>query len=291
MKQFVASWLVLALTSHLSAAENALYSELISVGVRMSSGKAVELPPPTLADGLSAAEQQTAIKQIAGASHPLEALTRRSVVAPFVLKITNVDAATNQPYTTYRLDLWFVAYGNFERTSDEQFLKQQFEAEVNTSADSSSPELRPLSPADLAARHISLTADQRVFAGKLVLFDRVRLNLALLGQQTRSADSVLVAVAPDRRFDADAQYPNRWQKLLRDEATKLQVGPQQPYQGAGGYVKATRLAEPAGAVFIEYHMVFEEPRAWFDGANLLRSKLPLVCQDGVRKFRRRVAGQ
>ena len=45
----------------------------------------------------------------------------------------------------------------------------------------------------------------------------------------------------------------------------------------------------SGAVLVEYHLVFEEPQGWFGGSNLLRSKLPLVCQDGVRKFRRRMA--
>ena len=57
----------------------------------------------------------------------------------------------------------------------------------------------------------------------------------------------------------------------------------------GGYMKASRLAQPSGAVLVEYHLVFEEPQGWFGGSNLLRSKLPLVCQDGVRKFRRRMA--
>jgi hypothetical protein len=53
-------------------------------------------------------------------------------------------------------------------------------------------------------------------------------------------------------------------------------------------VKATRLAAPAGALFVEYHVVFLEPQGWFRGTNLLRSKLPIVAQDLVRKFRRRM---
>jgi hypothetical protein len=36
-------------------------------------------------------------------------------------------------------------------------------------------------------------------------------------------------------------------------------------------------------------MIFDEPNGWFGGANLLRSKLPLVIQDEVRNFRRRLA--
>jgi hypothetical protein len=77
--------------------------------------------------------------------------------------------------------------------------------------------------------------------------------------------------------------------LVRDEAGKQKLGQPHPYHAAGGYLKATRLHEPAGAVLVEYHLTFDEPAGWFSGANLLRSKLPIVSQDGVRKFRRRFA--
>jgi hypothetical protein len=36
-------------------------------------------------------------------------------------------------------------------------------------------------------------------------------------------------------------------------------------------------------------VTFIEPREWFHGTNLLRSKLPIVAQDIVRKFRRNLA--
>jgi hypothetical protein len=65
------------------------------------------------------------------------------------------------------------------------------------------------------------------------------------------------------------------------------IGPARPYIGAAWYSKATKLQQPQGAVLFEYHIVFDEPEGWFNGANLLRSKLPLLVQDGVRKFRRR----
>ena len=36
-------------------------------------------------------------------------------------------------------------------------------------------------------------------------------------------------------------------------------------------------------------ILFDEPVGWFNGANLLRSKLPIVVQEGVRKFRPQLA--
>ena len=83
--------------------------------------------------------------------------------------------------------------------------------------------------------------------------------------------------------------PNCWHSISIDDAGRRQIGPPQPYAGLGSYVKATRLAEPAGAVFIEYHVVYAEPQGWFHGANLLRSKLPIVAQDLVRRLRRKMA--
>jgi len=50
-------------------------------------------------------------------------------------------------------------------------------------------------------------------------------------------------------------------------------------------MKITRLAEPAGALFVEQHIVFAEPTGWFGGANLLRSKLPPVVQYAIRTTR------
>jgi hypothetical protein len=34
------------------------------------------------------------------------------------------------------------------------------------------------------------------------------------------------------------------------------------------------------------HTAFHEPQGWFEGHNVLRSKLPLVTKENVRTFRR-----
>jgi hypothetical protein len=39
-------------------------------------------------------------------------------------------------------------------------------------------------------------------------------------------------------------------------------------------------------MFAEQHIVYSEPYCWFDGANLLRSKLPPVMKTIVRNMRR-----
>jgi hypothetical protein len=148
-----------------------------------------------------------------------------------------------------------------------------------------------LSDEQLQLRNIVPQRDKRFLAVRFTLFDRVKATLVMQSMLTRTSDSVVVAAVLDPRFDHDPEFPNSWQSIHRDEAGRTTIDKPRPYAGMGWYCKATRLLQPAGAVFIEYHLVFDEPQGWFNGANLLRSKLPLVVQDGIRKFRRRFAGQ
>jgi hypothetical protein len=118
-----------------------------------------------------------------------------------------------------------------------------------------------------------------------------RVELAVTGNVCWSltADSLLLAGRIDPRFDGDKEFPNHWRPMGRDEEGKPELGPARPYPAGGHYLKVTRLAEPQGALFVEYHLVFIEPKGWFNGANLLRSKVPFVAQSGVRWFRRELA--
>jgi hypothetical protein len=98
-------------------------------------------------------------------------------------------------------------------------------------------------------------------------------------------ESVLVAAEVDPRFLGDPEFPNQWQPIVGKGGAR-KFGQANPWSGAGFYMKITKLAEPAGAVLVEQHVIFVEPTGWFDGANLLRSKLPVVVQTSVRTLRR-----
>ena len=45
---------------------------------------------------------------------------------------------------------------------------------------------------------------------------------------------------------------------------------------------------PAGAAFIECHLVYEEDYGWFDGVNMVKQKAPAMVQEKVRTFRRKL---
>jgi hypothetical protein len=116
--------------------------------------------------------------------------------------------------------------------------------------------------------------------------DKVELHQTSRCVLTRTKDSILIASVLDPRFASDREFPNAYRQLERNELGEIKKGPMKPYRGAGGYLKATRLDDPPNSLFIEYRLVFSEPHDWFDGANLLRSKLPVLLQSRVREMRR-----
>lgn len=273
--------LVLCLAAGSSIAAESVFQSLTERGVALEETATQRLPPPTLPDGLGPAATQQALRQIADESHPLDQLLRKSVVAPFVLKITDQKPVAGA--LPRRVDLWFAAYGDLRLMSDEDFLKGQLSSN-NPNGDQAAF----LTDQELAARQIQPERGERYLAATVTLFDRVRISGVMRTQLIRSEESITAAGMIDPRFDHDPRFPNTWRSLTRDDNGNLQVGPPHVYHSAGWYCKATKLAEPAGAVLVEVHVLFDEPHGWFNGTNLLRSKLPIVVQDGVRKFRRRL---
>jgi hypothetical protein len=219
-----------------------------------------------------------------GEDYPLDEFVRASVVAPHLLRLG--DTSPSVPEAPSRsLDVFFVAFGNLKTATSREFLDRalQFNRKEGSS--------REIGAADLARRKISLKPEAARNEGfsytVLTLLDRVEIRAAGHSFWSQTADSVLAAGQLDSRFREDADFPNQWRPLLADpDRGGKKLGDPIPYDGAEYYVKVTRLVRPEGGLFVEAHLVFTEPKKWFDGANLLRSKLPPVVQDRVRAFRR-----
>jgi hypothetical protein len=267
--------------------ENDILQTLQTGSVKSSAGVVTTLPEFALPDGLDAAGQRAAIEKIGERNRPVDALLRKSVTAPFVLKITDA-----QPDTTMRrIDLWFVVHGQLEKVSDRKFLERHVKEEKEGPVQMAFL----LEPDELKTRGIELKPrpglDERYAHTHVSLFDRVYVTATGHGMETRNDESIVVASILDDRFAGDNDYANQWSPVERTPDGKLEVGDSHPYSGSGSYLKATKLKEPAGAVFVEYHIVFDEPEGWFNGANVLRTKLPILVQDQVRKFRRRLTDE
>jgi hypothetical protein len=252
---------------------NALLDALLDPGLAIGPGLRAKFPPPTMPDRLGAAEQKAVIAALIRDEYPYEDFTRRSAVTPQRLRMR--DITPSDPDAPARgVDVWFVAY-------DDTFVGWLASAAKGVGRG------QRLTKEQLGKRGIRC-ADGTPEVYKHVAFDfleKVQLRGTVRVVWTRTDESVLIAAEIDPRFVGDPEFPNQWQPVVREGGAR-KLGPAKPWGGAGFYMKITKLAEPAGAVFVEQHLIFAEPTGWFDGANLLRSKLPLVVQSSVRTTRR-----
>ena len=280
------TWLFLLTGSSAERAHeqaNPIYRDLREKGVAIGSGLKTPLPAPSMADGLDAKAQQAVIKKVAGEDYAVEELVRESVVAPHILRIR--DIKPSDPQAPARgVDVWVIAYGDLKTIANRDFLGRLL------SSNREEGKAQDLKPTDLAKRRIEIKSDNEKFEGYAHIdfnfLDRVQIQATGHSYWSETADSIVAAAELDPRFHNDPEFPNEWRPIKRSEDAKAETGPPQPYDGAGYYVKITRLLEPKSALFIEGHLIFTEPVKWFQGANLLRSKLPPVIQNQVRSARR-----
>jgi hypothetical protein len=273
-------------------ATNPLFQELRTKGFVVAGDIHPTLPAPSMPDGLDAAAQQAALAKIVGERYPVDEFVRDSVVAPFVLKFSNVPGDV---VTARGIDVWFIVYGNLNELSKVDVLKEF------TSSRADDATLHVLTATELEARHLPPTSadspqhianpgdsEERFAYTVATILERVELRQTLRCVLSRTTESVVISSLVDRRFDGDKDFPNLYHRLVRDDNGDTTKGPATPYSGAGGYMKATQLAQPKGAILVEYHSIYSEPRDWFNGANLLQSKLPILLQSRVRELRREV---
>lgn len=272
---------------------NPLLGELVEKGVAMPTGTSIKLPAPTMADGLTADAQAEVLTKAATANrYTLDQFIAKDSSAPISLKIKSKTDGTS---IVRSMDLSFVAYGKWDVLVGEKFAnsfikarKQEGEKQGNIvkrsgflTEDETKQRGLPVSP--------KTGPQERFFYTTFTLFDQAEVSATRRAVLTKTTESVIAACRIDSRFAKDAEYPNQWREVARDAAGKIVYGKPQPYSGAAFYVKATRLAKPADALFVEYHSVFNEPKGWFDGGNTLRSKLPTIAQHEVKQFRVKLA--
>jgi len=268
----------IALTSAQPAKEphenqNTLYKALLDPGLTVGSDLKAKFPPPSMPDGLDGAKQKAIITNLIGNDYTYEDFTRKSAVAPLRLRVRDINPL--DPETPVRaVDIWFVAHG------DTLLGWLGYAGKLLR-------RVKLLKKEDLAVRGIrSYDGAGEAFGhAEFDVLERVRLRSTVRVAWARTDESFLVAGEVDQRFRDDPEFPNQWQPITRDGGAR-KLGPLNPWGGGGFYLKVTRLAEPAGAMFVELHVIFAEPAGWFDGANLLRSKFPPVVQYGVRTIRK-----
>lgn len=234
------------------------------------------LPAPFMADNLTQAQQRLVIEKLPGRTQEVDEMLRLSPVAPFTVKFSDL-ASTDSTRPLRSIDLAFVTPGSLDKLAQTDFLERLLNSGRNDAA------IKPLTDAPQKVKN----AQEALAHVSIPLMDRVLLDGTIHTMWTRNTHSLILAGQVDPRFTNDVKYPNRWRTLQRDGDGKLApTGPAKPYDTAAFYFKFTPLTGVPDALFVEWHLVFAEPTAWFDGANLLRSKLPIVLQTKIRAFRR-----
>jgi hypothetical protein len=283
---------LVALAAAGPTAANPLFQELVTKGVKMSDGTRAKLPLPILADGLDAAGQRAALGKVADARNSVKDLLAKSFYAPVVVKVRTVKPSEGEGPAIRAVDLWFTLHGDWNTLTSQKFLES-----VLKPADEGPSRVVArsgfLNDQELAARKLSPVVkegyEERFVYSTFSLFERVEISATRFAVLTRDKSVVLAAGRVDPRFAKDADYPNQWRPLTRNAQAEIERGPAHPGISGGGYAKITRLVEPADAVLVECHIVYEEPYGWFDGANLVKQKGPLIVLEKVRVFRRKLA--
>ena len=149
-------------------------------------------------------------------------------------------------------------------------------------------------PADaLQARKVQAAPKDEWYAhlsGRLL--DRIQVEVTDRVVASRTAGSLVVASRTADAFDHDRgekDLPNHWLNVFPGGKGQVPGSYAHRYPGGGGYAKISRLEAYPGALLVEVHAAFIEPKEWFQGAPILRSKIALVAQDRIRKLRRDLA--
>ena len=107
-------WFVLFAVQFVSPciAANSIYETLLEKGLALSPQETVKLPPPILRDGMTAAQQKQAIEAMLAGKYNWESFARKSLVAPFLLRINDEGRESGQ--VGRRVDLYFITYGSLD---------------------------------------------------------------------------------------------------------------------------------------------------------------------------------
>jgi hypothetical protein len=269
---------------------NPVFEELLEKGIAMSDGKSYKLPPPSMRDGLKEAEQKAVIEKLAKQKNcSYEELIDERTAAPVVIAIRPLKESGDQSSAIREIDVFFVAHGKWEVLNSKEFLDSLSKTKKGENKNEVVSKSGFLTEAEMKKRGLELDStperEMKFIYATFSLFDQAEVSATRLAVATRSKTSLLGAAKMDPRFLEDAEYPNRWRPILRDAGGDITYGKPQPYSGGGAYAKITKLYEPPEGIFVECHLIYEEPYGWFEGGEMLNSKLPTVVKSKVRSFR------
>ena len=258
----------------------ALFDQLTTTGVQLTDKVRVRLDMPVVSEQTDTTLKQHALDRIAGASG-WKRFSRDSSVAPIEIDMKYIEDDSGQRIG-HLVYVAFVAHCDLDSLRDRDRMDKLF---GSTKKEPKADEYHAdeITPEQLEALHFD-GDDRKYVSIRIPLLDRVLIRGVVASQYREADNDLTISWLLDPRFATPnaLRFSNEWSRLNGDDMTS------HPYEGAGGYIHVTKLSDPPGACLNETRMVIHEPPKWFSGSNLLRSKLPLLVQESVRKFRRQL---
>ncbi|MEM9365596.1 MAG: hypothetical protein AAGD07_06330 [Planctomycetota bacterium] len=282
--------------------------------IRITSELVAEVPDPKFVTKNGKALDESAIEESLSSivrRWGFDRFTRDSMVAPFALDLDSIPDA-NGRRVGHLVDVVFVVHVPLNDLRDEGALRRlagindDVENDVVATEEDDPTDVssaRRLTPEEIASHNLPNEIGYARI--RFPLIAKLVLSGVAFGDSLDSGDDpsapIIIRFGLDPSFTDEAQLPdnaasdlglvNAWAKIERDDRGAKTLGAWQSYEGLGGYLTVVSVPGKENASLIHLVLAIHEPKKWFNGAPLLRSKLPLVIQDRVRGFRREIAAR
>lgn len=216
-------------------------------------------------------------------------LAADSQMAPVRVTVTPVEAAGRR--IGHQVQAAFVIRTPLETFQDDALAAETLGLQANTAGRMA----RPLTTDECTQAGLEAAGANASFAVlNLTLLNRVDLQGVVRAERRDGESGFELAWVFDHRFDRFPSLRAHSQRRTANALGETVREDPQPYAGAAGVVVVREVrgmaADPEESLLVvESRLAFAEPVAWFGGSNLLRAKIPLLTQEGVRTLRRRLA--
>lgn len=258
-----------------------LLQQLTSDGLSITSQQKITLPAPIRITDLPADQQAAALEKLAG-NVGWERFSRKSAVAPVAIELEYLRDTQDQKIG-HNIHSVFAVHSKLETLRDQELMKQIFGQPENQQSDEL--QFKPLTKDELTEVGLAPQAENSPeFARiQLVLLEKILVKGIVRIEKIESPAGLTMAWILEDRFPKNANWSATWQRRESGDGPSVP----QAYSGCGGYLFVNQVTPDI--LIIESRMILHEPEDWFSGSNFVRSKLPLVIQEGARSFRRKLA--
>jgi hypothetical protein len=265
-------------------AQNTVYQAARTVGLK-AEGTAAQLSAPLLRDGMPQEEQRAVLLKLRDSDKALETFLNPGISAPIEFKLHDWPGTTG---TIRGFDIWFVIHAKLDEINSED-LSGLSRRVGNFDAGGMHFERSLLEQNELKKLGLTLSGKMDRFdQNECALFEKVEAKVLNRSLATRSGGSLVLATQTVLTLPADETERNAWRPFDRLGA-KTSYGPWRRYGGVIAYTKASRLDFLPGALFVEMYGAFAEPKEWFNGRVMLKSKIAIAADQKIREMRREIA--